>query len=70
MKKEKWEYKTIEVDLDGEPGDDLREKMESFLNRVAEVGWEFVQYVEGTFPFFVIKREKVLKRGRPRKTKE
>ena len=70
MKEKKWEYKTIEIDLDNEPGDDLKEKMESFLNRAMQLGWEFVQYIGGSFPFFILRREKKLKRGRPRKKHE
>jgi len=65
----KWEYKVIEIDLEREPGNTSEEKLEEFLNRAGSLGWEMVERKESPFNIFILKREKVEKRGSPRKKK-
>jgi hypothetical protein len=65
----KWEYKVIEISIDREPGETIEQKLEGFLNRAGILGWEMVEIWDKTFNVFILKREKVAKRGRPKKQK-
>ena len=66
----KWEYKVVEIELENEPGEAPETRLEGFLNRAGELGWEMVGMWDRVFNTFIFKREKVVKRGLPRKIKE
>ena len=66
----KWEYKVVEIELEDEPGEMSEERLEGFLNRAGELGWEMVWKENGLCYTFIFKREKVATRGRPKKIKE